>query len=112
MSFIRNALEKLPSSSSDRTQKSQNVVSFGELLVDLIWSVDGELDEILTDAKAVSGQSNADNTDKSSSEHTESLTRAQKAKEVADGDKETLTGFLRMLLIRVFLATSQFIIDL
>ena len=94
VSFIRGLLDSLPSSSStEEARKSHHVVLFGELLVELIWSVDSELDEILTDARAVS--SGAVET----SGQTESEAKANFAKEVSGRDKETLAELVKKLLV-------------
>jgi hypothetical protein len=50
VAFIQSVLEGLPSSSSN-SPSSLNVSTFGEVLVDIIWSVDAELEEIIAEAK-------------------------------------------------------------
>ena len=49
VTFVQSVLEGLPSSSS--TSSPSHVAIFGEILVDLIWSVDAELEEIIAEAK-------------------------------------------------------------
>lgn len=49
--FVQSVLDDLPSSSSTSTMKSSNAVLFGEIVVDMIWSIDAELEEIQADAK-------------------------------------------------------------
>lgn len=54
--FLQSVLEGLPSSSSSNsTTNEANASVFGDIVVDVIWSIDAELDEILSDAKANEG---------------------------------------------------------
>jgi THO complex subunit 2 len=48
---VQSVLDALPSSSSPSSTNSSNAAIFGEIVVDLVWSIDAELDEILVDAK-------------------------------------------------------------
>ncbi|KAM6495643.1 Transcription factor/nuclear export subunit protein 2 domain containing protein [Amanita muscaria] len=93
--FVRSVLNNLPSSSQSPPQSSQNATIFGEHLVDMIWSLDAELDEIIADAKAISNWSNEQDKSKSASE---ALGKAQKAKTNAENDKETIQAIVRRLL--------------
>lgn len=54
--FIKSVLQHLPSSSSPASQSS-SATAFGELLVDLIWSTDAELDEVILEVKPSEGKS-------------------------------------------------------
>lgn len=51
VAFVRSVLDALPSSSSTPGPDSSNTSLFGEILVDMVWSIDAELDEVLADAK-------------------------------------------------------------
>lgn len=53
VAFLQSVLEGLPSSSSSNS--SANAALFGDILVDVIWSIDAELDEVLFDAKVHEG---------------------------------------------------------
>lgn len=75
---------------------------FGELLVDLIWTVDAELDDIYQDSKVAllnaeqgNGPIVADGVDA-----TAVLARVAKAKQTAEADKETLAGTVNLLVVR------------
>ena len=50
LAFLQSVLDGLPSSSTSSTNSS-NVALFGEIVVDMVWSIDAELDEILADTK-------------------------------------------------------------
>jgi THO complex subunit 2 len=50
LAFLQSVLDGLPSSSTLSTNSS-NVAPFGEIVVDMVWSIDAELDEILADTK-------------------------------------------------------------
>ncbi|CAL1701359.1 unnamed protein product [Somion occarium] len=101
--FVQSVLERLPSSSANN--QSSNATLFGELLVDLIWSLDAELEDVLSDARlaanAEQGQSPTvadDKDDKAAAEHAARLAKIMKAKENAESDKETLTIIVKKLL--------------
>jgi len=51
VAFVQSVLDGLPSSSST-SAASSNAVMFGEMVVDMVWSIDVELEEIQFDAKA------------------------------------------------------------
>jgi THO complex subunit 2 len=51
LAFVQSVLDGLPSSSSTSSSDSSNTALFGEIVVDMVWSIDAELDEILADAK-------------------------------------------------------------
>ncbi|KAI0693806.1 transcription factor/nuclear export subunit protein 2-domain-containing protein [Cytidiella melzeri] len=94
--FIQSLLGSLPSPSS---VKSSSVIAFGELLVDILWTVDVELDDVYADANAT--LANADRGDAVMVDGVDSLTavaRAAKMKQNAEADKRTLAGFVRELV--------------
>ena len=95
VAFVQRVLENLPSSSTNISQKSQNVALFCEMLVDIIWAVDVELDEIITGSRSVLSAPPRENED-----HAETLAKAEKAKQKAESDKETLAAMTRKLLVR------------
>ena len=51
LAFVQSVLDGLPSSSSTSATNSSNLVLFGEIVVDMVWSIDAELEEIQADAK-------------------------------------------------------------
>lgn len=106
---MQTVLDGLPSSSS-APSKSPNVAVFGELLVDLIWAVDSELDEILADAKLVlnaaeqdvrMSAAGKDEKDGRSMEQSDNILKATHARQNAEKDKESLAVILRKLLVGV-----------
>lgn len=103
--FIESLLGSLPSSSS---VKSSDAVVFGELLVDLLWTIDIELDDVHSDAKAA--LASAENGDVSTSAEENDaaavLARVAKAKQSAEADKTTLANLLRSLVVS---ASSMFV---
>jgi THO complex subunit 2 len=101
-------LDGLPSSSSGPSANSLNAAIFGELLVDLIWSVDAELEEVIADAKAViascgdhgSAFKTKDTRDTPSKDRSLVLSKVMKAKQNAENDKETVTLVVKKFLVR------------
>lgn len=66
---------------------------FGELLVDLIWVIDGELDEVISDAKSALADNTLKDREVNAKERVESI------KKTAEGDKGRLAVFLKSLLV-------------
>ena len=95
ISFIQSVFAELPSSSSPSTERSRSVVLFGELLVDNIWAIDGELDEIISDAKGVAANG-ASNADKETSSEAKKAAGVQKT---AESDKQTLSSLVKLLRV-------------
>ena len=98
VAFVQSVLGSLPSPSS---AKSSNAVAFGELLVDLIWSIDVDVDELYQDAKLVvinteqgKAPAVADGEDSAAA-----VARATKVKQDAERDKETLAGLVKQLVV-------------
>ncbi|RDX55708.1 hypothetical protein OH76DRAFT_1461168 [Lentinus brumalis] len=91
IAFVRSVLDHLPSSSAG-TDKNPNVAAFGETLVDIVWSMDAELEDILADAK------NAANAAEQGAFTAATVSQAVKAKENAESDKGTLVVVVRRLL--------------
>lgn len=102
--FVQSVLNDLPSTSSTI---SSNVTVFGEHLVDMMWSVDAELDEVLADSKialATGGDQGVPNTTVSAL-----LSKAKKAKQNAELDKETIQVIVKKFLVRVFVLEASLI---
>lgn len=91
--FVRSVLVSLPSSSvQSRPIKSDTL--FGELLVDIVWSLDAQLDELVTDAKATI--STAEQTTATGDSH-----KATGIKQTAEQDKELLVDVVKRLLVSI-----------
>ena len=92
IAFIRSVIDHLPSSSNG-SEKSPNAVAFGEILVDIIWAIDSELEEILGDAK------NAANAAEQGTLTAATVAQAIKAKNKAESDKALVVVIVRRLLV-------------
>ena len=96
--FVQSVLSDLPSTSSTSSTAYSNVSMFGEHLVDMIWSVDAELDEILSDAtNALSG---SDEGTLSNGNVAPLLTKTRNAKQNVERDKDTIRVVVKKLLVR------------
>lgn len=105
VAFIQSVLERLPSSSA--SIQSSNITAFGDLLVDLIWSADAELEDVLSDAKSAAIKAEQGtlpliaSSNQGDSQMDVSMTAARiiKAKDDAEVDKQTLASIVRKLLV-------------
>lgn len=104
VAFIQSVLFALPSSSSARVGQLAQNASFGEVLVDVIWSTDAQLDEFLADAKAA--LSGSDQTpggqqmkDTPKKDTTDGVGRVARLKQFAEQDKDTLSELVKRLLV-------------
>ena len=95
VAFIQSVVDHLPSSSSG-TDKNPNIAAFGEVLVDILWAIDAELEEVLGDAK------NAASAAEQGELSPTTVAQAVKAKDNAEADKETMVTLIRRLLVRYF----------
>ncbi|KXN87957.1 THO complex subunit 2 [Leucoagaricus sp. SymC.cos] len=86
--FVKSVVDSLPSSSSQ--QSSSRVVTLGDNLVDMVWSVDAALDEVLSDAKLAlsTGDSVA----------SDAVEEAKVTKQSAEQDKQNLQTIVKRLL--------------
>ncbi|KAH9899792.1 transcription factor/nuclear export subunit protein 2-domain-containing protein [Cubamyces lactineus] len=89
--FVQSVLDHLPSSSAP-SEKSPNVVAFGEILVDVIWTIDSELEEIVGDAK------NAGSAAEEGTVSPATVDQVLKAKANAESDKSTIETVVKRLL--------------
>lgn len=96
--FVRSVMSTLPSSSQPPQQVYERHAIFGEHLVDMIWSLDAELDEIISDAKAAISNMSSDQ--ERSKGIAEALAKSQKVKTNAENDKETVQAIVKGLLVR------------
>ncbi|KAI0776038.1 transcription factor/nuclear export subunit protein 2-domain-containing protein [Trametes elegans] len=92
VAFVQSVLDHLPSSSAP-SEKSPNVVAFGEILVDIIWAIDSELEEIIGDAK------NAASTAEQGTMSPATVEQVVKVKGNAETDKSTIESIVRRLLL-------------
>ncbi|KAG1857214.1 transcription factor/nuclear export subunit protein 2-domain-containing protein [Suillus tomentosus] len=103
VAFIQSVLLALPSSSSARAGPPVQSIVFGEILVDVLWSTDAQLDEFLSDAKstlvnseqASGGQQVKDSPNKDTTDVAEN---AAQLRHSVEQDKETLSELVKRLL--------------
>ncbi|KAH7888047.1 transcription factor/nuclear export subunit protein 2-domain-containing protein [Phlebopus sp. FC_14] len=91
VSFVQSVLLSLPSSSA-QSGRSPSDNLFGELLVDIVWSVDAQLDELLADAKAAASELVPGPKPKD-------IPKASQMKQTVEQDKELLTDLVKRFLI-------------
>ena len=103
IAFVRSVLDHLPSSSAG-TDKNPNVAAFGETLVDIVWSIDAELEDILGDAKGAASAA------EQGALTAAIVAQAVKAKENAETDKATLVVIVRRLLVRILFLQYSFLL--
>jgi THO complex subunit 2 len=94
--FVQSVLASLPSSSVS-SAKSADALVFGEALVDMIWSTDIELDEIVAEAKAAESSKDTENEGK------DGLSQWTLARQHGENDKDTLADIVKQLLVRFYL---------
>ncbi|KAG0699864.1 transcription factor/nuclear export subunit protein 2-domain-containing protein [Suillus ampliporus] len=103
IAFIQSVLVALPSSSSARAGPPVQNVVFGEILVDVLWSLDAQLDEFLADAKsALLGSEQASGgqqvKDSPKKDTTDGAGKAARLRQFVEQDKDTLSELVRRLL--------------
>ena len=103
IAFVRSVLDHLPSSSAG-TDQNPNVAAFGETLVDIVWSIDAELEDILGDAKGAASAA------EQGALTAATVAQAVKAKENAETDKATLVVIVRRLLVRILFLQYPFLL--
>jgi THO complex subunit 2 len=96
--FVKSVLRSVPSSSESSGKTSDEAV-FGEHLVDLIWSLDLELDELVSDAKLAITNC-GDQASDPNSNASAIFSKAMKAKQNAENDKQVITVVVKNLLVR------------
>ena len=76
------------------------MAAFGELLVDVVWSVDAELDEVTTEVKPVEGKAQGDEAkEKEDQEMATSEPESPKAKDL-------LAALVKSLVVRIMMCRS------
>ncbi|KAF9224309.1 hypothetical protein BS17DRAFT_779623 [Gyrodon lividus] len=93
VAFVHSVLASLPSSSAQSGRPPSNTW-FGELLVDIVWSLDAKLDELVADAKAVVAASEQ----VANNQKPKDLLKAAQIKQTTEQDKELLTDIVKRLL--------------
>lgn len=97
MEFVQSLLGSLPSPSS---AKASSAVAFGELLVDLLWAVDTELDDICAGASAVLTSADQGNAVVVNGEDAvAAVARVAKVKQTGEADRKTLAGLAQQLVV-------------
>lgn len=95
--FVQSVLVNLPSSSQAAPKVPSPAAIFGDHLVDMIWSVDTELDELLSEARVAS---TASGEGKLTSKEVASLvSKAKKAQANAEHDKQRIPIIVKKLLV-------------
>lgn len=103
VTFVQSVMESLPSSSQSTNPSIVKI--FGDYLVDMIWSMDSELDEILADARLTITSCG----DAATSNLATVLAKTKKVKQNAESDKETLTVIVKKLLVCLLHSVSMFV---
>lgn len=99
--FVQSVLVSLPSSSTTTAKSPTHATIFGDHLVDMIWSVDTELDELLSEARAASTVS-PDQSKLPAKDFATNITKAKKAQQNAETDKQRIQAIVKKLLVRPF----------
>lgn len=98
--FVNSILSSLPSSSTTSSKGTSNATIFGDHLVDMIWSVDTELDELLIEARAATAATATGEPGKPPSREAVMLsTKTKKALSNVENDKQRIPVILRRLLV-------------
>jgi len=111
--FARSMLHALPSSSHDTSPSASNAQALSELLVDAIWALDTQIDDLLMDAKATLATGDASEGAKEAE-----VAVMQKAKAKLEKDKETLADLVKRLSVSYYIhgltldATSSQLVSL
>jgi len=98
--FVQSILTNLPSSSAGPSAASP-AATFGSILIDIMWSIDLQLDEFASEAKAAVGAT-ADETMQGGKDTAGLMAKAKKAQQNAEGDKQRLQLILKKLLVCFF----------
>ncbi|KAI0047273.1 hypothetical protein FA95DRAFT_1664524 [Auriscalpium vulgare] len=94
VAFIQTTLGSLPSSSQDASPAPSSAHALGEILVDAIWSLDSQLDDIAAEAKVATASSEETDVAGAGAKVASLL----KTKAAAEKDKETLVELVKLLL--------------
>ncbi len=96
--FVKSMLLSLPSSS--QVASSPAATAFGELLIDTMWSIDSQLDDVIADSKAtITTQSEKEKENEQANGQSEE-SGVPLSREAAMKDKGTLLELVKHLLVR------------
>jgi THO complex subunit 2 len=90
--FVQAVVNELPSSST--TEQTPQVATFGELLIDMIWSVDADLEDEIFDAKAATATKAGE-----ADGMAEYIAKAKEAQVAAESDRKVLAGLTKQLVV-------------
>ena len=99
VAFIQTVLNAMPSSSTP-TGKSTNTKLFGEILLDLIWTVDAQLDEILSDVRLLLPVPGKEAERQGENPATFPPPKLTETRQNAEKDKIVLAELVQRLLVR------------
>lgn len=91
--FVHSVLARLPSSSQTDPQETSPAAIFGDHLVDMIWAVDTQLDELLIEARVASA------TSPEQGKKEVYVAKAKKAQINAENDKQRIPNIVKKLLV-------------
>lgn len=94
--FVQSVLARLPSSSQTGPQETSPAAIFGDHLVDMIWAVDMQLDELLTEAVVAS----AATPEPGKKDGAILVAKSKKAQTNAENDKQRIPVIVKKLLVR------------
>lgn len=96
--FVKSMLLSLPSSS--QVASSPAVTAFGELLIDTMWSIDSQLDDVIADPKAtIVGQPEKEKDNEQANSQSEE-SGVLLSRDAAMKDKGTLHELVKLFLVR------------
>jgi hypothetical protein len=98
VAFVKSMLLTLPSSSQDAP--SPVATALGELLVDTMWSIDSQLDDVIADSKAIIAAKLEREKEKEQVNGRAEESSAVLSRDAATKDKATLLEILKLLLVR------------
>ena len=101
--FVTSILSTLPSTSSSLPS---NAAIFGDHLVDMIWSVDIELDEFLSEAR-LAATASVEETNLSARDISLLTSKARKVQQNVENDKQRIPALVKKLLVRDFITLSS-----
>jgi len=96
--FVQSVLLSLPSTSLSSPKVPSPALIFGDHLVDMIWSVDLQLDELLNEARTASTAS-GEQGNLSSKDVAALISKAKRAQQNAENDKQRIPVIVKKLLV-------------
>ncbi len=96
--FVKSMLLSLPSSS--HVASSPATTAFGELLIDTMWSIDSQLDDVIADSKATIAAPSEKEKEFEQANSQSEESGALLSRDAAMKDKGTLLELVKLLLVR------------